>query len=63
MKNKLLTNFITKNDSIAKEEYLTNCKKYINLISSFMKKSKQDYYDKYFDRNWNEIKNTWKEIL
>ena len=27
-----------------------------------MKKSKQAYYDKYFQRNWNNIKNTWKEI-
>ena len=26
-----------------------------------MKKSKQAYYDKYFERNWN-IKNTWKGI-
>ena len=27
-----------------------------------MKKSKQVYYDKYFERNWNNIKNTWKGI-
>ena len=26
-----------------------------------MKKSKQAY-DKYFEKNWNNIKNTWKEI-
>ena len=26
------------------------------------KKSKQAYYDKYFERNWNDIKNTWKGI-
>ena len=26
-----------------------------------MKKSKQAY-DKYFERNWNNIKNTWKAI-
>ena len=26
-----------------------------------MKKSKQAYY-KYFERNWNNIKNTWKGI-
>ena len=25
-----------------------------------MKKSKQAYYDKYFERNWNNIKNTRK---
>ena len=27
-----------------------------------MKKSKQAYYDEYFERNWNNIKNTWKGI-
>ena len=27
-----------------------------------MKKSEQAYYDKYFESNWNNIKNTWKEI-
>ena len=27
-----------------------------------MKKSKQAYYDRYFERNWNNIKNTWKRI-
>ena len=27
-----------------------------------MKKSKQAYYDKYFERNWNNIKNTRKGI-
>ena len=27
-----------------------------------MKKIKQAYYDKYFERNWNNIKNTWKGI-
>ena len=27
-----------------------------------MKKSKQAYYDKYFEKNWNNIKNTWKGI-
>ena len=27
-----------------------------------MKKSKQAYYNKYFERNWNNIKSTWKGI-
>ena len=25
-----------------------------------MKRSKQAYYDKYFETNWNNIRNTWK---
>ena len=27
-----------------------------------MKKSKQAYYNKYFEKNWNNIQNTWKGI-
>ena len=43
------------------DEINTNYKKYRNLLSALMKKSKQAYYDKYLERNWN-IKNTWKGI-
>ena len=60
-KHKLLKNFINK-DPILKEKFHTNYKKYRNLLSTLMKKSKQAYYDKYFERNWNNIKNTWKGI-
>ena len=58
VKNKLLTYFINKKDPILKEEFYTNYKKYRNLLSTLMKKSKQAYYDKYFERNLNNIKNT-----
>ena len=61
VKNKLLTNFINKKDPILKEEFHTNYKKYRYLLSTLMKKSKQAY-DKYFEKNWNNIKNTWKGI-
>ena len=27
-----------------------------------MKKSKQAYYDRYFEKSWNNIKNSWKGI-
>ena len=62
VKNKLLANFINKKDTILKEEFHANYKKYRNLHSTLMKKSNQAYYDKYFERNWNNIKNTWKGI-
>ena len=62
VKNKLLKNFINKKDPVLKEEFHTNKKKYRNLLSTLLKKSKQVYYDKYFDKNWNNIKNTWKGI-
>ena len=62
VKNILLTNFINKKDPTLKEEYHTNYKKYRNLLYTYMKKSKQAHYDRYFQKNWENIKNTWKEI-
>ena len=62
VKNKLLTNFINKKDPILKEGCHTNYKKYRNLLSTLMKKSQQAYYDRYFERNWNNVKNKWKRI-
>ena len=41
VKNKLLTNFINKKDPILKQEFYTNYTKYRNLLSTFMKESKQ----------------------
>ena len=58
VKNKLLTNFINKKAPVLKKEFHTKYKKYWNLLSSLIKKSKQAFYDKYFERNWNNIKNT-----
>ena len=46
VKYKLLTNFIDKKDPILKEEFHIKYKKYRNLLSTLMKKSKQTYYDK-----------------
>ena len=62
MKNELLRNFINEKDPILKEEFHSNYKKYRNLLSTLMKKSKQTYYDKYFEKIWNNIKNTRKRI-
>ena len=58
----MLTNVINKKDPVLKEEFHTNYKKYRNLLSTLMKKSKKASYDKYFEKNWSNIKNTWKEI-
>ena len=58
VKNKLLTNFINKKDPILKEECHTNYRKYRNLLSTLIKKS----IFRYFQRNWNNIKNTRKGI-
>ena len=61
-KNKFLKNFINKKDPVLKEEFHTKYKIYRNLLSTLMKKSKQAYYEKDFERNWSNIKNTWKGI-
>ena len=50
VKNRLLKNFINKENTVLKEEFCTNYKKYRNLISTLMKKSKQAHYDKYFEK-------------
>ena len=51
VKNKLLTNYINKRDPILKEEFHTKYKIHRNLLSTLLKKSKQDHYNKYFERN------------
>ena len=58
---KLLTNYINKKDPILKEEFHTKYKIYRNLLSTLMKKSEQAFYDKYFERNWNNIRTHGKE--
>ena len=71
VKNNLLTNFINKLNPVLKEEFHSKYKKYRSLrtchyetiyYSTLMKKSKQTYHDKYFERNWNNIRYTWKWI-
>ena len=62
VKSKLLTNFINKKDPILKEEFHANYKKYRNLLSTVMQKSTLAYYEKYFEKDWNNIKNIWKGI-
>ena len=51
MKNKLLKKFISKKVPVLKEEFHTNYKKYRSLLSTLMKKSKQAYFDRYFEKN------------
>ena len=62
VKNKLLKNFINKKDHILKGEFHTKYKNIDTYSLPLWRKIKQAYYDKYFERNWNNIKNTWKGI-
>ena len=45
-----------------KEETHTEYRNYRNMLFTQMKKSNQAYYNKYFEKNWNNIKNKWKGI-
>ena len=60
VKNKLLKNFINAKDSQTKETFHRQYKDYRNMLSTLFKKSKSNYYKKYFRANMNNIKNTWK---
>ena len=58
VKTKLLTKFINVKHPILKEEIHIEYKNYRSLLSTLMKKSKQAYYNKCFETNWNDIKDT-----
>ena len=62
IKNKLLKKIINKEDPQSKAIFHEHYKTYRNLLSTLMKQSKQIYYTKYFENNWNNIKNTWEGI-
>ena len=62
VKNKLLKKFINKKDPQIKAECHEKYKKYRNLLSTLLKESKHICYTKYFESNWNNIRNTWKGI-
>ena len=47
---------------ILKQETHTEYKNFKNLLSTLMTKSKQTYYNKYFETNFNNIKSKWKGI-
>ena len=60
VKNELLTNFINKKAPILKAESPLTTRITEIYYPLSWKKSKQAYYHKYFERNWNNIKNTCK---
>ena len=62
VKNKLLSDFIKKKDPTIKAKLHLKYKNHRNLISTLLKRSKQNYYKKYFESNLNNSKNTWKGI-
>ena len=62
VKNKFLTYFIKKKDPAKKAKLHLQDKNHRNLLSTLLKKSKENYYKKYFESNWNNAKIIWKGI-
>ena len=62
VKNKLLSDFIKKKDPTIKAKLHLKYKNHRNLISTLLKRNKQNYYKKYFGSNLNNSKNIWKGI-
>ena len=62
VKNKFLIYFIKTKDPAKKAEHHLQYKNHRNLLSTLLKKSKENYYEKYFESNWNNAKIIWKGI-
>ena len=62
IKSKLLKNLINKKDSRIKAVFQEQYKTYRKLDSKLMKQSKYICNTRQFENNWNNVKNTLKEI-
>ena len=62
IKNKLSKKLINKKDPQIKAKCHKKYKKYRKLLSTLLNESKQRYYTKSFESNWNNIRNTCKRI-
>ena len=62
IKNNIHKKIIKANNPTLKNNLHNQFKKYRNIISNLLKKSKQNYYINFFNENLNNIKGTWKGI-
>ena len=60
--NALFKRYIKLKSPVKKKEVHQQYKYYRNLLSTLMKKSKQNYYEQFFKNNLNNLKNVWKGI-
>ena len=49
-------------DNPHRDDILVRYKKYRNLIVTLQRKSKELYFQSYFEKNKNDVKKTWKGI-
>ena len=62
IKNALFKRYMKLKTPVKKNEVHQQYKYYIKLLSTLMKKSKQNYYEQFFKNNLNNLKNIWKGI-
>ena len=62
IKNSLFKKYIKLKSPLKKNEVRQQYKYSRNLLSTLMKKSKQDYYEQFFKNNLNNLKKIWKGI-
>ena len=61
VKNKLFKKYITlKNDELKNEAH-NDYKNHRNLLSTVLKRSKQNYYNNFFSKNIKNFKKTWRK--
>ena len=62
IKNALFKRYMKLKTPVKKNEVHQQYKYYIKLLSTLMKKSKQNYHEQFFKNNLNNLKNIWKGI-
>ena len=59
----LYKNLTSKNDNPVEHRSISfEYKKYRNLIVTLLKRSKENYFQNYFEKNKNDVKKTWNGI-
>ena len=61
-KKNYLSDYFNKKDFSQKTEFHIKYKSYRNMLSTLIKKSKQNHFTKFFENNLKNLKNTWKGI-
>ena len=61
-KNNIYSKFVKCKNKIMKEFHHNNYKNYRNLLSTLLKRAKEEYFTNFFNENIKDIKKNWKSI-
>ena len=61
-KSNIYSRFVKCKNKILKELHPNNYKSYRNLLSTLLKRDKENYFTNFFNKNIKDIKKTWKGI-